>query len=373
MLIRFSVKNYRSFRDELVLDFTKTRDYQFNTECILHDCVGKMIIYGRNGTGKTNLGRALEDICTTLLYPGRNRIDSSFLNADSAETEVSFGYTFSFDGEIVDYKYNKSQDRALTYETLQINGKTIFTFDHIQNCLIENALSSLGFDTLQVDHFTASDEDAELAGSFLSWIRTNSLIKGTSSIGKLFSFVRGMDVEYLSAERLGLGGFSFLSDEKRLKQMEFFFNALGVPCSLEVRNTPDGRPQLYYKYNNGLVRFEEAASSGAKKLYRLYTSIFCFLHGTPSFLYLDEFDAFFHYEMSEKLVKYLIDNYPDTQIILTSHNTNLISNSLLRPDCYLILSQDGRLTPLCDATNRELREGHNLEKMYISGEFERYE
>lgn len=30
----------------------------------------------------------------------------------------------------------------------------------------------------------------------------------------------------------------------------------------------------------------------------------------------------------------------------------------------------GTLTALCNATERELREGHNLEKMYISGEFE---
>ena len=45
----------------------------------------------------------------------------------------------------------------------------------------------------------------------------------------------------------------------------------------------------------------------------------------------------------------------------------------MRPDCLFILSGDGRLTPLNEATARELREGHNLEKMYISGEFKNYE
>ena len=39
----------------------------------------------------------------------------------------------------------------------------------------------------------------------------------------------------------------------------------------------------------------------------------------------------------------------------------------------IILSRKGTLTALCNATQRELREGHNLEKMYISGEFEKYE
>jgi hypothetical protein len=50
-----------------------------------------------------------------------------------------------------------------------------------------------------------------------------------------------------------------------------------------------------------------------------------------------------------------------------------MTNRIMRPDCLLILSSRGTLTSLCNATERELREGHNLEKMYISGEFERYE
>ena len=58
----------------------------------------------------------------------------------------------------------------------------------------------------------------------------------------------------------------------------------------------------------------------------------------------------------------------NTQVILTSHNTNLLTNRIMRPDCYFILTKD-KLTSLANATSRELREGHNLEKLYMSGEF----
>ena len=58
---------------------------------------------------------------------------------------------------------------------------------------------------------------------------------------------------------------------------------------------------------------------------------------------------------------------------MTTHNTNLMTNRLIRPDCLIILSRSGTLTALSDATSRKLREGHNLEKLYISGEFEKYE
>ena len=59
----------------------------------------------------------------------------------------------------------------------------------------------------------------------------------------------------------------------------------------------------------------------------------------------------------------------NTQVILTSHNTNLLSNRIMRPDCFFIMTQNG-LTSFVNATERELREGHNLEKLYMSGEFD---
>ena len=77
--------------------------------------------------------------------------------------------------------------------------------------------------------------------------------------------------------------------------------------------------------------------------------------------------------MAQNVIQFLKKKYPLCQIIMTSHNTNLMTNRLMRPDCLFILSSSGTLTSLCNATQRELREGHNLEKMYISGEFEKYE
>ena len=84
-------------------------------------------------------------------------------------------------------------------------------------------------------------------------------------------------------------------------------------------------------------------------------------------MFIDEFDAYYHFELAESIVS-ILEKMPNTQVILTSHNTNLLSNKIMRPDCYFILTKD-KLTALANATTRELREGHNLEKLYMSGEF----
>lgn len=156
-----------------------------------------------------------------------------------------------------------------------------------------------------------------------------------------------------------------------LKDMEEFFNMMGVDCRLALQKLPDGKNELYFAHKQ-LVPFLANASSGTLSLFHLFRRLILATN-TASFIYLDEFDAFYHCEMAENIIRFFKKKYPSCQIIMTSHNTNLMTNRLMRPDCLFILSEMGTLTPLYRATLRELREGHNLEKMYISGEFEQYE
>ena len=75
-------------------------------------------------------------------------------------------------------------------------------------------------------------------------------------------------------------------------------------------------------------------------------------------------------DMLTIIKKYIKEKYKDSLVIFTTHNTNLMSNKIMRPDTLFILSTSGKLTPLCKATDRELREGHNLGKLYMNGEFD---
>jgi len=85
-----------------------------------------------------------------------------------------------------------------------------------------------------------------------------------------------------------------------------------------------------------------------------------------SFVFIDEFDAFYHYELSYLLCQRLFKS--NGQLFLTTHDTFLLSNDLLRPDCFFIL-RNNKINAICDLTEKELRFGHNLEKLYRGGTF----
>ena len=76
--------------------------------------------------------------------------------------------------------------------------------------------------------------------------------------------------------------------------------------------------------------------------------------------------AFYHHALSMLMVKKM--KSVGAQVLLTTHNTNVITNELLRPDCYFIMDHKG-IEAIFEKTDKELREAHNIEKMYKAGAF----
>ena len=66
MLAKFSVKNFKNFKESFTLDLTQTKQYGFSKDCVKNDIVKTGLIYGPNSIGKSNLGRAIFDIVLGL-------------------------------------------------------------------------------------------------------------------------------------------------------------------------------------------------------------------------------------------------------------------------------------------------------------------
>ena len=125
MLKAFKLRNYKNFKDEISINFEDIAGYQFSTDCISDGILSKMIIYGRNATGKTNLGNAIMDI-TKMLFQIGYKNEDIFINADATEDFASFSYSFQFDNNEIIYRYTRFSNFDLRDEELIIDGISIY-------------------------------------------------------------------------------------------------------------------------------------------------------------------------------------------------------------------------------------------------------
>ncbi|MBC1498995.1 ATP-binding protein [Listeria weihenstephanensis] len=368
MLKKFSVKNFKNFREEITIDFSDIGDYDFNTSLIKNSLLNNVLIYGKNAVGKSNLGLALFDI--TIHVVDKINLASSdysnYINADNPNEPATFSYTFQFAEQVIEYTYQKLDKDTMYSECLTIDGTNIFdyNFQYENNSPIVQSNPELA---------TLNWEFKDHSLSILKYIANNSNLSQESPIRLLINFISSMI--WLSSpgpqatKIIGLLSKTSpvttkLIEENRVPEFQTFLNQNGVPDKLVVKTDVTGEKAIYIDYKKP-VKFIDAFSSGTASLTAIfYLSLY---FEDASFVFIDEFDANYHFEVAENIVKLLQNK--NFQSVLTSHNTNLMSNNIMRPDCYLILMKEG-LTPFFRATERELREGHNLEKLYQSGEFE---
>ncbi|WP_338134185.1 AAA family ATPase [Brachyspira aalborgi] len=149
-----------------------------------------------------------------------------------------------------------------------------------------------------------------------------------------------------------------------------FFKEAGIEDEFDYQIINE-KTQLLVKYGDKTLPFGRVKSSGMSSLLLVYFWLQDLLINknndkSPSFICIDEFDAFYHFELSRFIIEKL--KKCNCQVLLTTHNTALLTNDILRPDCYYICSKK-EIVNVNNATEKELRQGHNLEKLYRGGTF----
>jgi hypothetical protein len=376
LLKRFSVEGYKCFERKVTLNLADVRDYKFSAAAVANATVKDALIYGKNAVGKTSLGKALFDISRSLFGEGAAGAGgvgagasgaaagagSAFLNANTARKTAAFEYEFEFDGARVLYAYEKTGPAHFASERLLIDGNCVFDYDFAGKTWRANNLSAIGAGNLNFEYM-------DTGMPVLRYVCTNVPLEMLGRAGDLFKFVRNM--KYIAnAPGAGAGALTGAIEriivDDMVGALEDFLQSFGIAGRLEVFRDPSGADVLYFVFDARAIPFANNCSSGTAALVWLFDAL-C-MSAQPTLLFIDEFDAFYHFDLAQQVLETLEQNSM-MQVILATHNTDLFSNKFTRPDCLFILSGAG-IVSAANATKRELREGHNLEKLYKAGEFD---
>lgn len=383
MLIDFTIRNFMSYRDEVSLSMvasTTVKECE-STEGYTNVSImdnGKRYlrsaaIYGANGSGKSSVIAAMDIFKSMVL---QSFVDENIVknlsrlyyrfDVGSAQEPVSMQMIFICNGERYRYGFEVSQGKVLTewlYVLLEGSIKESYCFKREgQNVKVNSKVvkKARGVDTKTRSNAlylsTAAQFNVEIAMKIKEWFRKrfnvlsglddtlaftartfmhNPVIRGQilKMIGIVDNCIKDVNVrenvkevnpQDPSFEILTRLGVNMPSDtSKQIERIE--------KHELEIQATHDLYHDSEIVGNESLnFKFE---SLGTTKLFALLGPFFDTIQN-GGVLIIDEFGASLHTQLSVELLKlfYSTMNVLGAQLIISTHDTNLLRKDLLRRD-----------------------------------------
>ncbi len=374
MLIRFAVANFRSILNEQHFTFSTSSDRMHAaTHCMRTGLksvprVSKAaVVFGPNGSGKTNLLSAVAVMRDMVLH------STTFSAAEFAERYSPFlldrspGRPTEFEVDVVldrvRYRYGFAYDgRRICAERLLVfpTGKSQRWFE--RTVANEHGLECWAPFSTNFTGPRAMWRDATRAQALFL---TTAAQLNARQLAPLFDwFEHGLALVF-GSEKLDLGHLAeYVKDDQRKRLMLEFLRGAGImvhdvrvaePLAAGVR--PLERARLPAKPSHGestAIEFSHLRddgsavwmqstdeSAGAQRLAGLFAPLLTAVQ-KGQVLLIDEFDLSLH----PLVARYLIQLFNDpnlskngAQLLLTSHNTNLMDMDLLRRDEIWLMEQ----------------------------------
>ncbi len=413
MLIEFTVGNFLSFRDKKTLSMNAAAIKEYvDTNVIYagrHALLRSGLIYGANSSGKSNLVKAMSTMSWLVL--------KSFERSSAAELEVTpyllhvkneqepsfFEVVFLIDDTKYRYGFEVTKEAIVAewlFEAKKLTEKPLFVRENdgievmrsfpegkdLEEKTRDNALF-----LSVVDQF-----NGRTAKSIMSWFNNFAAISGLSHesyTGVTYSLLDNEKTKHLLQDFYNSIDLGF--DEVRLIKKEFdaarFSKDMPESIMQEISSKMQGKMMvnartLHKKYdqNNQVsdsVEFDmdSQESSGTNKIFNISGPVFDVLND-GGVLVIDELDASLHPLLTLAITRLFnsIDHNPkNAQLILTTHDTNLLSYGNYRRDQIYFMEKDqyggSDLYSLVeykeDGATKTIRKDRSFEKDYIQGRY----
>ena len=365
MLKKFAVTNFRGFANRIEWDLSNPSNYEFSQYAIKDGIIKNAIIYGPNGSGKSNFSFAMFDIVNHLTQKHKEpNFYVNFPYASQMNMPVTFEYAFQFGEDQLEYVYTKDRNGNLLTEDVDVNGVNMI---HRQEKKIE-CDSSLMINKGAIEALLKENDNKV---SVISFLLVSIPLSSTHYLIKLRDFVNSM-LWFRNLDERGFIGLQtsttileeYIIQNGYVEEFAKFLNDIsGQQFDFSLTKAED--KYIMCRIDDIAIPFNLLESTGTRSLKLLFYWITNLKDA--SLVFVDEFDAFYHFKLAYEVCRRLfaLDN---CQVFMTSHNTYLMTNDLLRPDCNFILDNN-KIKPLNQCTDKELRFGHNMEKLFRGNTF----
>ncbi len=406
MLIQFSFKNYKSFRDEATLDLSANKITEFSDSVMSvggEHVLPVAAIYGANASGKSNLYKAFEYmrryVVNSFNYGGEDEYfdnvrPTPFLFEDDTENaETSFEVYFTIPGDETEKTYNYGfciGNEGVTEEWLNVKAKTTRRFSRI--FYREETTNTL--ELQRIDKVGRSNIMAALnKQSLIVSLGAKLKIEVLKRVREWFSNIVFADFTdtyktILMQSRLPKG---FTDDPSVRNNVVKYFSTFDNSIKdlrveeltsedLETKNTRFKVSTCHKKV--GSDEFAEIPlgdeSAGTLKMFALYPDLQNVLQ-KGSVLVIDELNAKLHPLLVRNFILTFLNpeiNVNHAQLVFTIQDTWQLSNHLLRRDEVWFTEKDEQgvstlysLADFADEDGTKIRKDENYEKNYLLGKY----
>ncbi len=428
MLLRLIINNFLSFYDPIEFNMFPNPKREFfqdhiNTTASI-PLLKQSIIYGANGSGKSNFVKALwflQSFLTKTDFLAHIDIDEYvFQLAEVNKKAISFEIEIHYKDKYYLYTTSIAPDnngKCNIKEELSISGigkeedKTIFKRD---NCKVESddipeATRKILVNFLKKNHFASivplnqqfpiiSSNDLQ---NFHDWFRKElSIITINSNVPglidmmsinpQLFEYTRELLNELDITSSLAIKETpldEWLSNKKNAQGIQDVLKKSQMPSNSQIAFLSDNRRNEFnitIKNGEKIVReflFEQmgingfhkqmkisSQSDGTVRLLTLLPAIYNATRGKVVFI--DEIENSMHPNLILRLIKYYISKASKGQLIFSTHLTRFLDqDNLVRPDELWLVEKENGSSRMRSFNDFKIHRTINIENGYINGRY----
>lgn len=417
MLLQFSIKNFRTFKDKATLSLvasnydkdTREVDNIHQDEKFNQRILKSAVVYGANASGKSKFFDALVFMKRFVRTSSRDSqkfdeiaVQSFRLNDESEKQPSEFEVIFTFNNVLYRYGFEANREKIIsewlyykpktkeielfyregakfeTHETNFSKGNTVIK----EGLVRENAL--LVSVAAQFNDSTCS--------SVIEWFENLNIISGlnekefkNNTIEKIKSNEHKIKIlDFLKAADLGIIDIQYEEDtfglvpeelKEKVKELKESMREIDPEAFSDIstlHNVYDDSKKNIGKAKFSVLRDE---SNGTKKFLFLSGTIIDILEN-GGILVGDELDSKLHPNLVCKIVSLFNSkklNKKNAQLIFNTHDTNLLSSGLFRRDQIWFTNKnkygEAKLYSLADFKSDEVKKNEPFEDNYIRGKY----